>query len=446
MPQPKEQIPRGEKNPAMMGLSGKWLATILVCIYYLIVWAPPIFPTLVSRWYVALGLAVFAFVFQRTRLIARAIGFYWTFFIFTVIGAFLSLLRATNTDVSLWNTIGMVASFTTFILFIPVLATRLTRRLLLFLLIGSSILWTFQIQRLANVYGTLIYSTFGETGENKNDIGYGLALAATALFYLAAFWQPAKKIPILLNIGIRVLFGSMGIYLAYYEALIYARGSLVATIIGFGFVQLIVFIKSRQKLNGLVRVGVIVAIIGLCVWVILPRTLDIAKDWQVMYNRATTNGIISIFNKRDVLFEKGVYLISQNPIFGVGVGGSRYAISSFDTDFPRYLIHNTFLTDWAEKGIFGLLCNFVWIAALFKIMRYRFFNLPVVDQIWVMLFVPYIVEMNFKNESPVVMVAILAGIYYEQYLIENTSTSSIPETSVGKKHATRISLPYTSTE
>jgi O-antigen ligase len=109
---------------------------------------------------------------------------------------------------------------------------------------------------------------------------------------------------------------------------------------------------------------------------------------------------------------KGLYIIRQNPILGVGIGGSRFAVSEGLVYYPHYLIHNTFLTDWAEKGFLGLLSNFVWIWFYVKLVRKYFFSVALADQIWLVLFSLVFFEMLFLDMGiGVAMQVILAGIY-----------------------------------
>lgn len=374
-----------------------------------------------------MGVGILLYILQNTPLIASASKLLWVVYGLNFLGAVVSLIRAPSLDLALFNTVAMGMNYIPLILFLPILAFRLTRGIALTIIIITAILWTYVIQQLVMKYGVLYYSTFAETGENKNAIGYGLALAATALFYLAVFWKPAGVMGSVRVMITRLIFGLAGFYLFYYQALIYAKGSLLATLAGMGAVLAVMFLKSPQKGLALFRIGLVLFFISIIIFLTLPKVIEISPSWNVYYLRLTNQGVVSIANSRDVLLKKGIYLITQNPFLGVGLGGSRAAVSSATETFPIALFHNTFLTNWAEKGIFGFLSDVVWIFAYIKILRRKFFDLHIIDQIWLLLFIPFVVLMNFKNISPEGMLLFLAGIYYEQYFIEKAKNSLVPE-------------------
>lgn len=421
---PDRQVLSDTAITADADLRGEWLPAFIVSLYYLTIWAPPFIPTLASRWFVALSLGFFAYIVQKTPINTKAANLVWVMFGLSLLGAVASLVRAPSLDLALWNTVALGMNFLTLLLFLPIMATRLTRGVLLIVLVGMAILWTFVIQQLVMKHGILAYSTFAETGDNKNAVGYSLALAATALFYLAIFWKPARVMGLGRVVITRFAFGLAGFYLFYYQVLIYARGSLFATIAGAGAVLVVMFLKSSQKPLALFQIGFVLFFAAIFAFVALPKVLEVSPYWNTMYLRAIIEGAGSIVSGRDILLRKGIYLITQNPILGVGLGGSRAAISSTDYAFPVSLIHNTFLTNWAEKGIFGLLSDVVWIFAYIKILRRKFFDLHIIDQIWLVVLTPFTVQMMFKNMSTEVMLLFLAGIYYEQYFIEKAKIVS----------------------
>ncbi|MHA1279551.1 MAG: O-antigen ligase family protein [Candidatus Helarchaeota archaeon] len=407
-------------------LSGKWFPSILVALFYLIRWAPPFIPTLNNNWYIALGLGIVAFLLQKATITMEGSKLFWSFYGISLFGAIISLFRAPDQNQALYNTVAMGVNLIILFIYLPIISTKLTRKILLWILIISSILWTFKIQGLVNEYGTLIFSTFAKTGENKNDIGYTLALAATTLFYLAAFYRSEKSIQSLSETLLRFTFLLLGGYLFYYQALIYAKGSLLATGAGFIIVLILMVIKSKQKLKLALLIAALLFIIVIISPFVVTRIQQISPRWVDISESVVNEGITSISNNRELLLKKGIYLISQNPFIGVGIGGSRYPISTYNNYFPGYLIHNTFLTNWAEKGILGLISDIIWLVALFKVVKQKLTHLDNIDQIWIILIIPLIVQMMLKNIAYEIMVVILAGIYYEQYIIGDSSRASTP--------------------
>ena len=398
---------------------GKWLPTILVSLYYLLSWLPASVPVPDLRWFMTLPLAIVAFLTQGAPLNIRAARPFLVVYGLSSAGALASLLRAPDFDRAIWNTVAFGASLATFVLFIPVLATGLARRVILVVLVFSAFLWSFDIQRLVSKYGILVLSTLKEAGGNKNAVGITLILAGTALFYLAAFWQPTRiRTPQQLWI-MRLFFGMASLFLFYNLVLIYDRSGLLEAAVGIGAVLAVIWIKSPNKFAGLFLVALVLAMLVLVVILVLPRVLEVAPVWQLIYDRTLSEGTAS-FGNRELLLRKGWYLVSQNPFLGVGIGGTKDAILAIDAIFPYYFVHNMYLTDWAEKGILGLMSYLVMIIIYIRFVKGKFFDLPITDQVWLLLFVPLSVALLFKdmNTLHIAIVAIIVGIIYEQSLLD----------------------------
>lgn len=422
----KQVLPQQISGLHAIEQGGRWLPVILVSLYYLSLWPPPISRMSNLRWYMALGLSVLAFLLLKRRLDMKAARVYWVVYGLSFLGAALSLLRADDLRLALWNTVGSGINFVVYLLFIPVLASRMARRFLLTSLVGTAIVWGLEIQWLVEAHGTLVYSTFAETGSDKNQIGIVMALAATALFCLAAVWKPSGTMHKWQVSIMRFVLASGGIYMFYSLALVYARSSILATFVGIGGVLVVLYLRSPSRWSAVFRVGLLVSIVALSVTLLLSKVLDISPYWRVVWDRMLSDPGDAFYN-REILIRKGLFLVSENPLVGVGMGGTKEAVSSIYLDFPYYYIHNSFLTDWAEKGILGLFGNLVWLYMYLKILRGRFFNSPLTDQIWLLLFAVMFFAMNFADCTSInmAMLAILSAIYYEQHHIEQPRMASI---------------------
>jgi hypothetical protein len=399
----------------------RWLPILVVSIYFASLWKPPVIIEMPSlKWYLVLGLAIFAFLVKKKPLDMHSSRVFWIIYGLSFLGAVMSLLRANNMEQALWNTVGMGISFVTYLLFLPVLALRRARKFLLFIIVGIGILWAFEIQRLLVSHGALYLGTFGETGEDKNLIGFCLSLASVSLFYMFIMWKAPPKISTSWSLVIRIVFGMVSIYLFYNLTIIYARSSFFATILGFCSI-LIAKIINSQRWTDRWRVWVILIIFITGIILLWPKILAESPQWNRLGNFESEGlDVFNTYNIRVILIKKGLFLVSENPFLGVGVGGSRAAVSSSQFNFPQYFIHNAYLTDWAEKGIFGLISNVVWIFMYIKLLRRNFFGLPTADQIWLLLFIPLFFELSFIDIGSIsmTMLVIFAGIYYEQYQIE----------------------------
>jgi len=413
---PEKKTPSPAIDLSISRPQGIWLPVFLVGLYFLFLWQPPLIPLPNLRWYMVLGLSVFAYILHKLPLNLKAASVFWSIYGLSFFGAILSILRAPSLDSALWNTVGAGIAFVTFLFFLPVLATKQARRFLLIILITAAVLWSFEIQQLVAKHGILVYSTFLETDGDKNHIGLLLALASTVLFYLTVFGVPLKlqqKWQIFL---IRMILFLGGVYLVYTLSLIYARSGILTVFVGMLSIIGIKLVQDKSGRSFISIIFIVAIMIFLLGNFILPKILEVSPAWEYLL-RSTLTGTVA---NRFMLLQKGWFLVSTNPFIGVGLGGSRAAISSSYGNFPSYLTHNAYLTDWAEKGILGLLSNIVWIFIYLRFTRKNFFILSVFDQIWLLIFFLVFFEMNFINMGSIsmMMLAIFSGIYYEQYLAE----------------------------
>jgi O-antigen ligase len=391
----------------------------LVCVHFVVVWDPPMLSISEQSWYgwyIPLGIAFISILLSKKLVDLKVGGFFWAVFGLSFLGAALSVFRAPNLGRSLWNTVALGINFLTHFLFIPLLSNERVRRWILVALILVMILWSLEVQSLVNIHNSLVYASFAETGENKNSIGFKLGMAGLALIYYSLFGDPHNGLRKRMSFCIRFALGFLGIYLLYTMSLIYARAAILSTFIGLGAVLVVVYLKSNDKLLGLfVVVAALVMIFSLVV-LLAPRVVATSPYWREIVRRLTEEGFRGMFHPRITLLKKGWYLVSRNPILGVGVGGTKDSISNMHVSFPHYYIHNLYLTDWAERGILGLVSYIVWFLAYARMLRKVFFSSSVVDQIWMLLFVPLFFAMGFKDMSTLVvaMLSLLSGLQYDK--------------------------------
>jgi O-antigen ligase len=403
-----------QTDPGLVKQRSNWLSVILVSVYFISLWEPPWLPIPALTWYILLGLAVLAYLFQGERLKVQSASVFWAVYGLGFLGAAVSLLRSADLDGALWATVGLGISFVIYMLFIPVLATPTARKVLLIILIASALLWTTEIQNLLAENSVLIYSTFGETGSNKNFIGFCLSLASTALFYLAVFGQVGRRIPAWLLLVGRTVMATMGVYCFYNLSLIYARAGVLTTFVGIGCVIGVILLKEPQKWRAVFTILLVLGLIGGAIYYFAPLVLQQSPQWEKIFNDLMADSGEAYYF-REQLLRKGIYIVSENPILGIGAGQTKDAIYTVYESFPGYLIHNSYLTDWAEKGILGLLSNVVWVLVYLRILRQHFMKSSVTDQLWLILFIPLFFDMLFINMSSVsmTMLAILTGISYQ---------------------------------
>ena len=171
----------------------RWVAAWLLGVYFISLWAAPIVPIPALGWESMVVLAVGAYLLQGRGLNLKASAPLWVVLGIGFVGATISLLRAPEFDQALWNTVALGINIGCMMLFMTTFASPYARNVLLFLLISNGFLWTLEIQSLVKAYGTLAYSTFQETGSNKNAIGFFLAIGAVSLLYLCVAFTPQRN-------------------------------------------------------------------------------------------------------------------------------------------------------------------------------------------------------------------------------------------------------------
>lgn len=99
------------------------------------------------------------------------------------------------------------------------------------------------------------------------------------------------------------------------------------------------------------------------------------SEANLAYRLEQTTRIINInddnaWGVRNKLWEAGLYMISERPVFGHGFGVSRYQMGEFmqDKDYRATTLrmHNAYLKAWAELGILGLL---LLVIILYQVIR-----------------------------------------------------------------------------
>ena len=289
-------LPETNKRFSNKELHGKWLPTILFCIYIISLWAPPWVPIPTMRWYMLLGLGALAFVVQNRRISIQASRLYWIVCGLSFYGAVFSLFRATDPDLSIQNTMGFAISIITFALFIPVLATRLARKALLIIIIVLGFLWFFEVRELINLYGIVTYSNFAtEIQDDKNMCGMVMSFGGIALLYIAIFWPFARISSKLHAFFLRLLFVLGSFFLLANTVLIFARSGVISIVIGIIAILSVIFVKNPKKTRFL-KIIFIIFIIFLIVFLFIDELTTISPKWEDTYKNLNTYGISTFDN------------------------------------------------------------------------------------------------------------------------------------------------------
>ena len=396
------------------------ISVFIVSFYFLIYWLPQdllYFPN--NRWYFALGVALFSFLLLRKPIEKISLNLFYLTFAFSFVGSILSLIRSVNIDVTLYNTVAFGISLVTYLLFIPVLSTQLARKVILIAMIIISFIWAIKIIELLSNYSFLAYSTFASTGADKNAIGFRLALAANIFFYLSLLGNIVRNSKKPIRFVLRFIFGFLGLLFLLFTTLIYARSALLSGIIGFLIIFYIFIIQSDNRTKVFKSVLILIILFSGLAW-ILPKIVAFSPYWNSIMDQLSTTGF-QTFSTRLNLLDKGVFIISQNPFIGVGIGGTKNSISYFNLYFPDYYIHNTYVSEWAEKGLFGIMMYLNWIFLYINLIRKKLTIINHIDRIWLLILLLVFINLFFldSNSLAYFMLVIFIGLYSKYFSTEN---------------------------
>jgi O-antigen ligase len=276
--------------------------------------------------------------------------------------------------------------------------------------------WVVVIQRELAKYGILTsaYQFSGE-GNDKNYIALVLGASAITLYTLALLWKPKTEGRQLTIALARLVLITLSLILLYHIFLTYSRSGAITAILAYILTTWLIY--SRK--HGFARMLVILVPIALLFYfLVVPRLLKQAPTWESYQD-------ISRLGARPALIQKGLAIVRDNPFIGIGIGNSNNHYQSGLQYYPRGLPHNMYLTNWAELGLLSLV-GFIYIFyALLKMFRDHYYQFPIPDKIWLLLFVPVSIMAFTLDIGGIfnLMTVILAGMYQQQYI------SSPPKTA-----------------
>jgi O-antigen ligase len=381
------------------------LANVLIALYFFSLFAPPIpYVTAQTRWYVLLGFCILVYILNGEPLKAVNSRLYWIFYLLSFLGAVLSLFRVSDLTDALYQVVGMSISFFTLLLLIPTLSSARSRRFILVGLLLASLARTVQVENQVRILGTLESAYYlSGFGNDKNYIAFVLALASTATLFLALNWTPMKQNRKSLVAIMRLALVTASLYLIYMIALTYSRSGLLCA--GVGYLSVIGVNIFRKR--GALQSFLFIIAVGSLIYFAAPAVLKIAPRWA---------GYLAMdrFSKRAALLDKSLMVISDNPFLGIGINGTKDAYTTTIYESERGLPHNSYLKSWAEIGMVGFAGYVIWIVFFIQKFRYRFLRLSLIDQLWMIVFIPFFVMLFFLDIEPIskTMLALMTGIFY----------------------------------
>lgn len=186
---------------------------------------------------------------------------------------------------------------------------------------------------------------------NPNSLGLNSVLSFVAsYFWLKTTRGVIKKV-------LFILLGIVSIYTAFSSASRTAFGALVICI------ATIILYESKGGARG-VLATVIIVVFG---FLLLNKKLAFININVV--NRFYVEG-----DTRGELWEKGIQVWQEHPVFGCGYAVSKY-LNDIDLQFGYYAFHNSYISLLAETGLWGMLL--IGVGFIFDF--YRIFKVTLME-------------------------------------------------------------------
>ncbi len=204
---------------------------------------------------------------------------------------------------------------------------------------------------------------------NENSLGGIFPVVVVGVIWMAIRASNLKKL-------FWTVMGAIFILLAFVLiALSGSRGSAITWVI----TMLVLLIWKPTRLWGIIGLLIMVAAAAAAP-LVLSTTLD----------RFTDRMNDTLLGGREALWQAGWLLIRRNPLTGVGVGNSPYAMMEIVRSFRSVFgfetapIHNPILAIWAETGLVGLLLYLAVFASAIWAFAYQYFRLRRFGVTWLM--------------------------------------------------------------
>jgi O-antigen ligase len=323
------------------------------------------------RWYHVLAFGIVVFAANRGRLNLKAALPFLLITSLTLLGAFLAPFRSGFTEDVLRNTVGLAVSLLGFLLLLPTLAAEQSRRWVIVSLLICSFLWLLKLRSVVAMLGDETRLALSGPGLDKNFIAFILVLGMTILLGVTLFWSLRRR-GARSGFWIRITSLAAALGLLFSLAFTFSRSGIVVALFMISVSLIIYALKFR--LRGVAISLSLLALIAVLGSIAVPAILVKLPSWTMNYDRLVNWRTDDAMRARRDLLRKGWLIVQENTIVGVGPGMSKPYVAADDLG-GRWgkLIHNGYLTTWAELGLPGLAASLVligiWIAEVARRIR-----------------------------------------------------------------------------
>ncbi len=343
-----------------------WVSAILVALFFFYSFSP-IGTRAVGtlRWFHVLAFSFIVFITNFGRFNLRAAVPFLLVTGLTTVGSFIVPIRTGFDDDVLNNSRGLVVALFSNLLILPALAGERCRRLVVLALLAASLFWAFRLNVLIAELGDAARTDLAGPGRDRNFICFILGIGVVIFLGAGLFWPPRRQWSRVMRPA--ALGGSLAllVVLPYTFSRSGIITSLVIILLGLFFYVL----KNKVRAIALV-LFLLVAMAGLA-RVIVPAVLTALPSWEIHFDRLLHWQTDDDMSVRRQLLEKGWEIVNANPLIGVGPGMSK----GYRGVREGFLLHNGYLTAWAELGLAGVASCLVlvgyWVAEVRQKIRNR---------------------------------------------------------------------------
>ena len=333
----------------------QWIAFGLVTLQWFLMTATEPFKFKDIRWYTVLTISLIAFLLMNKSFVWRALGKYRWIFIFTGVGWLLLILFQIDFMFTVESVFKSFIAICTFILLIPTLSHPMARKFLFFGILYTAFMRCFVVFDYTQ-YELIYFESLHGLGKNKNFTGlmFGIGILALTPFILSS------KVLILK----RIFGGGLAICFLYWLFLTGSRSAAIAvsgSILVIGYIYIFKEMGIETKVRTVAFITLF-SIFGLVTIPLLSEKYGVINENFVRLTEFLSGKRLDI-NSRRVLINLSIERIKDSPICGSGFGSSKYLTGKY------FLTHNTYLTEWIERGLPGILSLFLFVVFVWGEIR-----------------------------------------------------------------------------
>ena len=342
----------------------QWIAFGLVALQWFLFTATQPFAFRGLRWYHTLAISLSAFLLTKKMFVWKALGRYKWIYIFMGLGWLLLLLFTKNELGSMVEDVfKLFISVATIILMITTLAHPMGRKVFFLSILFTALLRCFVVIDYTQ-YDLSHNVGLSGFGKDKNFTGMLLAMGSMILVPFVL----SSKVKIRNRIGGSILF----FYFLYWTFITGSRSASISIFLSISILAFMYYFRIRgsgKNINMMVFI-ILFAIISIGTISAVTSKYGVLKENYLQLGEFA-KGERRDINSRRFLVDLSIEKIKKQPFIGSGVGSSAYLLDRY------FLTHNSYLSQWIEMGLPGIvsfLLFAIFISKEIKLQLEKYLN------------------------------------------------------------------------